>query len=100
MSEAVKWARTRKKWIRDNPPDHAGYWYCVVGGGALTIDQDLVGYGACWLTLDHDISRSRDPSKRHDRENINAMCGCHNRKKGSRSLKEFKDSKPHLRCRD
>ena len=83
------WIATRKKWIKENPPDFSGYWYCVVGGGALTIDT---------MTLDHDLSRSRAPQMRQELNNLNPMCGKHNFLKGSKSLKEFNDSNPDLRC--
>jgi 5-methylcytosine-specific restriction endonuclease McrA len=88
-NQADEWKITRRKWIKKNPADFQGYWYCVVGGGALTKDT---------LTLDHNISRSRDPSLRHDLTNLFPMCGKHNFLKGSRSLKEYNDSKPDLKC--
>lgn len=84
-----EWQETRKQWILENPADHSGYWYCVVGGGYL--DSDM-------LQLDHDISRSRDTTKRNDLANLNPMCGKHNTLKGSKTLQEFRDSKPSLRC--
>lgn len=94
----AKWSRTRKQWIIDHPEDFNGFWYCVVGGGALTVDRERLDYGALWLTLDHDISRSRDPSKKHDDSNLKPMCNFHNVNKGSRSLREYLQSKPRLRC--
>jgi 5-methylcytosine-specific restriction endonuclease McrA len=83
------WKEARDEWIRNNRPSHEGYWYCVVGGGYLTEDT---------LTLDHDISRSRDPAKRYDQTNLYPMCAKHNGEKGSRSLRQYRDSKPSLRC--
>lgn len=85
------WNEDRKEWIHNNPPDHAGYWYCVVGFGYLTEDT---------LTLDHDHSRSRRPQERYLQSNLQAMCGYHNGDKGSRSLEEYKKSKPRLNCDD
>lgn len=97
--EERQWQKTRKKWIRENPPPYGGYWYCVVGGRALTDNTELLDYGALPLTLDHDIARSRDPSKRHDLTNLNEMCAYHNGKKGSRSLKQYLATKPDKQCK-
>lgn len=98
--EGRRWAKTRKRWIRENPPPHGGnYWYCVVGGRALTNDPELMAYGVLMLTLDHDISRSRDPSMRHDTENLNPMCMYHNTEKGSKSLEEYLATNPSKQCR-
>ena len=90
MSQKDEWRKTKAQWIKDNPPTHEGYWYCVVGFKALDKDS---------LTLDHDIPKGRNPSKRHSQVNLNPMCSWHNYLKGSRTLKEFLDSKPDLRCR-
>lgn len=83
------WLKTRKKWMKLNPPTHEGYWFCVVGYAAL--DKYA-------LTVDHDVSRSRDPSKRHELDNLNPMCYYHNNDKGSKTLKEYMDSNPRRRC--
>lgn len=99
LGETAKWARTRKKWIRENPPPYGGFWYCVVGGRALTNEQDKLDYGALWLTLDHDTARSRDPSLRHELENLNPMCGYHNGRKGSRSLRQYLMTNPNKQCK-
>lgn len=85
-----KWKHTREKWIKQNQPSHEGYYFCVVGYRAMTVDE---------MTLDHDVSRSRDPAKRYDFDNLNPMCGYHNSLKGSKSLQEFLDSNPDLNCR-
>lgn len=90
MNQQAEWSKTRKRWIKDHPPTHEGYWFCVVGFKALDKDS---------LTLDHDVSRSRDPSLRHEGENLNPMCGYHNYLKGSKTLEEFLASKPDRRCR-
>lgn len=83
------WTVTRKKWIKKNPPSHEGYWYCVVGGGHLT---------QYTMTLDHDISRSRNPKLRYKLDNLNPMCSWHNNDKGSRSLAEYLATNPSRRC--
>ena len=88
-SEPDKWNRTRREWIKRNPPSHEGYWYCVVGGGAL--DKYA-------MTLDHDIPRGRAPYLRHDLSNLNPMCQKHNFLKGSKSLEEYRATKYDKRC--
>lgn len=98
MSQHREWVKTRKKWIKENPPIWGGYWYCVIGGRALTDDPEKLAYGALPLTLDHDIARSRDQSLRHELDNLNPMCGYHNSMKGSRNLYSFKLSKPPKAC--
>jgi len=84
-----QWVSDRNEWVGNHPPSHEGYWYCVIGGGALTIDT---------LTVDHDISRGRDQSKRSDQDNLQPMCGFHNGDKGSLSTAGYLLRKPDLKC--
>ena len=97
--EQKRWIATRKEWIKNNPPDYGGYWYCIVGGRALTDKLSEQEYGALLLTLDHNIPRSRAPELRHHLGNLNPMCPYHNSKKGSRSLEEYLKTKPDKVCR-
>lgn len=96
--QAKWWSKTRQEWIDNNPPTYGGYWYCVVGGRALTNELERLDYGALPLTLDHDLARSRAPDRRHDLENLNPMCEYHNTLKGSLSLLQFLATKPPKRC--
>ena len=82
-----QWFITRETWIRHNPPTIDGkYWicylqihpYCPV---RLTLET---------LTLDHVISRSRDPSKRFAADNLRPACMYCNTEKGSKSLDSVK----------
>lgn len=91
------WEKTKHEWKEANPPDFDGYWYCIVGGCALT-DGTSDNLGGTYLTLDHDNSRSRSPEMRYDLTNLNPMCGKHNRRKASRSLQEYLATKPDKRC--
>lgn len=93
-----RWSKTIKKWKQQNPPDFHGYWYCIIGGKALTDEQERLAYGALPLTLDHNIPRSRAAVLRHYIPNLNPMCTYHNNDKGSRSLDEYKLTKPSKRC--
>lgn len=88
-SELEKWAKTRKEWIKRNPPNHQGYWYCVIGGKALDKYE---------MTLDHAIPRGRAPHLRHDLSNLNPMCQKHNFLKGSKSLEEYRAKNPSKKC--
>lgn len=84
-----QWLSDRQQWIKDNPPDHQGYWYCVIGNKALTIDS---------LTVDHDISRGRDQSKRREQRNLQPMCAYHNNAKGSLSTAEYLTTLENKQC--
>lgn len=88
-SELEKWAKTRAEWIKRNPPNHQGHWYCVVGGKALDKYE---------MTLDHAIPRGRAPHLRHDLANLNPMCYFHNSDKGSKSLEEYRAKNPSKKC--
>lgn len=81
-----QWLITRATWIRKNPPDADGYWYCYLRihpfcPYRLTIET---------LTLDHVISRTRDPSKRYSADNLKPACNYCNNMKGSRSLEQVR----------
>ena len=80
---AKQWAVTRATWIRNNPPTIEGkYWECYLRihpwcPVRLTIET---------LTVDHVVSRSRDPSKRFSADNLKPACIYCNGYKGSKSL--------------
>lgn len=75
------WEKTRKQWLRDNPPNHEGYYVC---------DYCYKWVGSSEVTLDHMDARSRRPDLRYDKENLTPSCYQCNNKKGSKSYKEFK----------
>lgn len=90
-----QWLITRATWIRRNPPDANGYWYCYLRihpwcTPKLTIDPEKVGYGVGMLTLDHVIARTKDHSKKFDQDNLKPACGYCNDMKGSKPLDEVK----------
>lgn len=81
-----QWFITRATWIRKNPPDKNGYWYCYLQihpwcPVKLTLET---------LTLDHVVSRSRDASKVFSKDNLRPACKYCNEKKGSKSLEQVK----------
>lgn len=97
--ERQRWTKTKKKWIKENPPEYGGYWYCIIGGRALTDIPENLDYGALPLTLDHDLPRSRAPGQRHNLDNLNPMCEYHNNDKGSLSLDQYLRKKPPKQCK-
>ena len=87
---AKQWMVTRATWIDRNPPPIEGkYWICY-----LQIHEWCpVKLTEKTLTLDHIVSRSRDPSLRFAADNLKPACGYCNNEKGSRSLEEVMASK-------
>lgn len=80
---AKEWIATRNTFIKENPPNHQGYWQCAIQLpgclGAITADQ---------LQVDHIISRTHAPGKRNEQTNLQASCAPCNTAKGSRELSE------------
>lgn len=84
--QTKQWIITRTTWIRRNPPDKDGYWYCYLRihpwcPYKLTLET---------LTLDHVVARTRDPSKRFTAANLKPACKWCNEQKGSQSLDKVK----------
>lgn len=70
-----QWLKTRKLWIKENPPNHEGYYICAIGG-------DWVPANA--MKLDHIIPRSNRPDLRFVLNNLQPTCERHNNQKGSK----------------
>ncbi len=85
--QTKQWFITRATWIRKNPPPIEGtYWICY-----LQIHPWCpVRLDISHLTLDHVISRTRDPSKRFALDNLKPACIHCNGEKGSKSLEQIK----------
>lgn len=86
--KTLEWLAERKQWIKDNPPDFAGYWYCYLRTteacpGALQIDQ---------LTIDHVIPRSK-----HKPTELRPACMFCNNDKGSQDLKLYLSTHPRIK---
>lgn len=80
----AQWIEDRHEWIKNNPPDHAGYWYCYLQISPncqrrMTIET---------LTLDHVKGRGRHPHLRRDQKNFKPACAPCNELKGSKELEE------------
>lgn len=86
--QAKQWFITRATWIKKNPPPIEGrYWECYLHihpwcPGRIDISQ---------LTLDHVVSRSRDPSLRFKLSNLKPACMYCNEMKGSKSVDSVRD---------
>lgn len=85
--QTKQWLVTRASWIRHNPPPIEGkYWMCY-----LRIHPWCPGrIDVAHLTLDHVVSRSRDPSQRFKADNLKPACIYCNGEKGSKSLDQVK----------
>lgn len=85
--QTKQWFVTRASWIRHNPPPIEGkYWMCY-----LRIHPWCPGrIDVAHLTLDHVVSRTRDPSKRFSPDNLKPACIYCNGEKGSKSLDQVK----------
>lgn len=83
--QTKQWFITRATWIRKNPPPVEGkYWICYLRihpWCPVRIDVEH-------LTLDHVVSRSRDPSLRFNADNLKPACIYCNGEKGSKSLED------------
>jgi len=82
-----QWHVTRATWIRKNPPPIDNlYWECYLKIHEWCPSRIDISH----LTLDHVISRSRDPSLRFNLGNLRPCCIYCNEKKGSLSLDQVK----------
>lgn len=85
--QTKQWFLTRATWIRKNPPPIAGkYWICYLQIHPwCPIRLDIEH-----LTLDHVVSRSRDPKKRFTQDNLKPACIHCNNQKGSKAIDQIK----------
>lgn len=68
------WLKTRKQWLRDNPPNFQGYYQCYICNQYIPQNE---------VTLDHVKPRSKNPELRYDSDNLKPCCYVCNNKKGS-----------------
>ena len=82
-----QWFITRATWIRKNPPPiNNKYWECYLRISPYCPVQIDIAH----LTLDHVVSRTRDPSQRFNLANLKPACLPCNTMKGSRALDQIK----------
>lgn len=91
------WIEAVRLWKIANPPDFAGYWYCVIGGGALT-DGKSDSLGGLPFNLGHDESRARNRSNALNTARHRPICPYHNRGQGSKTFAEYRATNPRKRC--
>lgn len=56
-----QWQATRRLWIKNNPPDHAGYYICGLCGQYLHSSE---------MTLDHILKRGSHPEEVNNLANL------------------------------
>ena len=71
-----EWLRVRKEWVKENPPDHAGYYVCGICGKPVHFSEMEVDH------IDGRLGRNLV-----DKENLQPSHVLCNRLKGSRKLK-------------
>lgn len=94
---AKKHTATSSLWKKLNPPDHSGYWYCLIGGAALSDKQDS---GVLQINVCHKLSKARRKDLQEDQNNLFPGCQAHNKEQGSRSLEEYLEGPHQIRCGD
>ena len=70
-----EWLRVRKEWVKENPPDHTGYYVCGICGLPVHFSD---------LEVDHVVGRVG--GNLVDKENLQPSHTICNRLKGSRKL--------------
>lgn len=85
--QTKQWFITRATWIRKNPPPIDGkFWICYLRiHPSCPVQIDITQ-----LTLDHVVSRSRDPKLRFKPSNLKPACFYCNNMKGSRDLEKLR----------
>lgn len=82
-----QWLVTRATWIRNNPPPiDDQYWVCYLQIHPWCPKQIDISR----LTLDHVVSRTRDPGKRFSANNLKPACSYCNVEKGSKPIEAIK----------
>jgi len=93
------WLATRRRWIKQNPPDKNHCWYCHYCGVPLTNEWKYLSADVGKLSLDHKHPRKSIVGEElvHDLENLVPCCYEDNRLKGSLSYVTFcRKYYPHL----
>lgn len=71
-----EWLRVRKEWVKENPPDHAGYYVCGICGKPVHYSD---------MEVDH--VKGRKGRLLVDKANLQPTHSKCNRLKGSKSVK-------------
>ena len=70
-----EWLRVRKEWVKENPPDHTGYYVCGICSLPVHFSE---------MEVDHVVGRVG--GNLVDKENLQPSHTVCNRLKGSRKL--------------
>lgn len=76
MHRSTEWLRVRKEWVKENLPDHAGYYLCGICGLPVHCSD---------MEVDHINGRVGENLV--DKENLQPSHSACNRLKGSRKCK-------------
>lgn len=80
-----KWLKTRREWIRLNPPNHQNFYECYICRRWVHKDE---------MELDHIISRTRAPHLRYELSNLTPSHSACNSEKGSKELVKPTNDEP------
>lgn len=83
---------TKKRWIKENPPDEYGYWDCYLQISQLCLRRINLET----LTIEHVVPKVRGKQFRHDLKNLRPSCVFCNKFKGSRTLESLSRDFPQL----
>lgn len=83
---ALAWNKERKQWIKDNPPDEYGFWYCYL----RTTKLCPIGLNIDQLTIDHENNRNHEGG-------LFPACVYCNGDKGSIALEVYLETHPRLK---
>ena len=89
----VKRIMTKRRWLKENPPDENGQWTCYLQISAYCLKK-LTKYT---LTLEHVEAKVRRQELKYNTKNIRPACSWCNKLKGSRSLAELAIDFPHVK---
>lgn len=77
-----QWSAVRKEWLKNNPPNHQGYYECYLCYKWVIASE---------ITLDHILARSKRPDLRFDSNNLRPCCWECNKEKGSKTIEISED---------
>lgn len=75
-----KWIACRKAWFDQNLPNHQGRYKCALCGKSVLKEE---------TTLDHIVTRSRDPKLKYDLKNLQPAHFLCNHARGSLTMEEW-----------
>lgn len=80
----AKWLACRKAWFALNPPDYRGLYVCALCANLVHKKE---------VTLDHIITRSRDPKLKYDLDNLQPAHFLCNQLRGSMTMEAWNEQR-------